>query len=493
MNKGLYIIAIILILSSALFFSGCKKQCELISYGDYDSGSGTGGDSDGIFIPPADNDNTDGDMDQSGDEDNSDIDIEAGESGGDYEPGEYEVWDYEPDIDLEQSDGIDIAPEVKVMKYDGRTAGEFSPFGFWEYWLERPEESSESISRARLSKNFGSEAEQLYFNDGSSKLSNPPLSSCVKAVRSDLIFSAYRIFNADGRADDFDNSFVLRREYKTSNEVQVDYYKVDLPDKPEEMEFRQVCLLPDQSESSSSKVNVIIAWVKYVSEFKSYVTTQTYTANLISASPRLNELGQELQTMLPGGFTDRTKMRIIESGNMLYLNAGSSIIRYDSLGEIESQNSIIYPIADISSKDIVDFAVSPDGQFVSAVSHLALSGDKHETVWTLHKTDSLNLTEKIHRFGGSFDLYRTEFTPESDYAVVCNPDPTINDDFYLMKLSGNHRIEILRQAVWGRPMFINNPQRLLQIYPVSEDEFKSTYNIIETRTLSDILDEAVYL
>jgi len=45
----------------------------------------------------------------------------------------------------------------------------------------------------------------------------------------------------------------------------VDYYKVDLPDKPEEMEFRQVCLLPDQSESSSSKVNVIIAWVKYVS------------------------------------------------------------------------------------------------------------------------------------------------------------------------------------------------------------------------------------
>jgi|GEM_PF-3915703 len=514
MNKGLYIIAVILILSSALLFSGCKKQCELISYGDFDDGSNNS-DGDSIYIPPADHDtnpgDTDGDlngdtdsmpdgdtdsMDAEGAE-NSDLDIEAGEGGGDIEAVEYEIWDYEPDIDIEGGDGPDIGnidPGTEVLKYDGRTAAEFSPFGFWEYWMARPEPLPPSVSRARLRTDYSVDAELLFYNSGTDVMSNPPYSSCIREVKSNLVFASYRLFNADGRADDFDNSFVLRRENKTGEELEISYFRMDLPEKPEEYEFKQVCLLPEQSTSTANRVNVIVAWVKQESEFKSYAVTQTFTANLNGTTPVLNIRTTEALVLLQGGFTNRTKMRIIESDYKLYLNAGSSIIRFDFSGVIESQNSIVYPVSGIESEDIIDFAVSPDGQYVSALSHLVLSGDEHETVWTLHKTNALNITEKIHRFGGSFDLYRTEFTLASEYAIVCNPDPTLNDDFYLMDMgSSTYRIKVLRQAVWGRPMFVGDPELLLQVYPVSDDGFKTTYNHIETRELSDIIDEAEIL
>ncbi len=488
---------VVLVLALApVCLQGCKQECHWVypTEVDYEPEQANFGDQDAdfIYIPP-DIDYVDGDLDDEageageGKESGSDLDEEIIETEGE---GDFDI-----DIDFEggEVDLGEITPGAKVMPYDGRQIAEKTPLGAWEYLLKQESPLGDSISWARMTEELSATSELQYLNDGETVFGNPPMNSSHKQLSSSLSWSTYRLFDADGRVgSDFDDAFVLRREYDSSGTMEVDYWKVDLPSRNSDYTFHQVAPLPQQAESGLSSINIIVVWVEEKSDIDILLHPQSFRVNIVGDSVQLTPLTVELQISLET-FTERTKMRVLESNSKVYLNAGDSVLVFNQAGQFESQHQLIFPVDDIEQTDIVDIAVSPDGLYLSAISHLTLSTGGHETVWSLQKTSLPSFTEKFYRFGGSFDLYRVEFTAQSDYAIACNPDPTINDDFYLMRMSesGSYTIRALRQAVWGRPMFLDNPQRLLQVYPLSLDDFKTTYNIFDTRELADILADSI--
>ncbi len=479
--------------------AGCHNECELVPIGtmvDGDTGQGdpdqnttTDGD---IFIPPADQDDdsdmTDADVDADDVESDGDSDAQPdGDVDGDWD---YDYADFQPDGDLDWADGDvvedDRPPEEKILPFDDRELLEVSPNGFWEYTMEN------GNAVATLRKNLEDE-QPLFTNEGLDYTSNPPIEPSMIHISDRLAWAVYRPFNADGRVPEGDQ--VIIRKERPGAEIgtaTITYHTVELP-ATGKGRLVQVGVLPTQEISDTSHVEFLAAYIWETTSSSAFLMVYKYRARLLSQSVSITQVGTEDYVRLPSGYRDRTRMRILSSATGIWINAGNGVHNFTNSGVYVASYPLQYGEGDYERFDVVDFALSPDGDMLSVIASIKLRNQERETVWLIHEIDDLAVEDPVvlvkeFSFEYEFDLYRTVISADGKYAFCINPDPNIFNDFYYMDLdSVRKRVMAVQQNSWGRPVALDNPSRLLLALPVSTDDFVTIHNRLTIRNVSEIV------
>ncbi len=474
---------------------GCKKVCEYeeINYADLDFDLKTevewpypDGDPDD-YVPP------------DGDELEAEEEMEAEpEAENDSEFQLDGDWDLPP-ADQDPTDIGEQEPEELVLLFDDREVLEKSPFGFWQYDIRKGEsDTSHSVATLHQADPTGT---VLATNEGADYTSNPPCRSSMMQVSDNIAWAAYTPFDADSRVPE-KRLVILRRERKISDTLyEIKYFHIEPPERSQ-ADFRQVALLPYQDDilpqKADEEVNLLLI---YASEAEDSAVLQSQAVKAVTADSTVTltpRPGQEWPTTvaLTGGLRARTKVRIVAGKNAIWVNGGGVLCQFDPMGELPETYIVDYYAG--MKRDIVDFALSPnedDGEetYLSLVMY-SEKGDLRYTSWMILDTADPTEVLKEWRFGSTYDYYRTNFTPDARYAVVANADPNVFNDFYILDTrTGTWKIKGAYQVNWGRPLFLENPTRLLTAFPVSLDSFETVSNRIAITPFADIVSGAFAL
>ncbi len=462
---------------------------------------------------------TDGDTTPDGDSEEGDLDVSETESDvdqdlefadGDLDGEQSETFEYEneysdfaPDGDFEweipggDEDPTDIgeqAADELVLPFDNREVMELTPFCAWTYQVENAAESraGQVATAVCLSDPLGSD--ELYRHDGENALANPPLRSSFALANENMGWAVYRPFNADGRID-HDSQVVFRREEKlNTGKIEVAYFSADIP-AIDNCRFVQTAALPVQSDEKDDQVDFLAAYVWEYDDENAYLVTRPYRAITGPENDAsITALADPTYITLNYGFRQASQVRIVNHANQVWLNAGDSLHALSSSGEYLNSHRLNLILDDDSRFDLIDFAISSDGVYISTLTQVEFTNGSLETVWTLQPAATPHQVTKLWRFGYEYNAYRTAFSADSRYAMVANGDPNTYDDLYVIDLDRSPlSVQATNQPVWGRPLSFDDPSRLLLAFPISSDLFRSVDLRIDSVAFSTLLDRSFNL
>ena len=268
---------------------------------------------------------------------------------------------------------------------------------------------------------------------------------------------------------------VLRHQTKQT----FTYYGLTLPATIVGTPYRAVFLPQNPKAAAGTFLFAVIAlW--HNESTSDYMTARVFKAVLGDTTFTVSVNGETQLIGLGRRVDAAPRLRLLTLSDHFFVGLHDQLYRFNGQGLYAPEQGNFKPsfagVSEGATRTLIDAAYSADGDFLSVLMRI-----ETDIYWGIWRTNNMDKTWSERVLTNGSDTLRTNFAPQSVYAVASEADPGATPRFFVLDLSG------LTPKPWenalytyGRPTFLDKPERLLRIAPLSTDGGKSFSYPIDT-------------
>lgn len=246
------------------------------------------------------------------------------------------------------------------------------------------------------------------------------------------------------------------------------FYGLSLPEALVGKAYRAVFLPQNPQVAQKTFLFAVIAlW--HNESASDYMTARVFKAVFADGAFKVTADGQTQLIGLLRRVESQTRMKLLERADTFFIAMNDLFYRFNAQGLYAPEQGNFKPafsgVAAGTAQTVIDAAYSGDGAYLSILMRI-----EAKVYWGIWRTSNLSQPWLSRTIPNGTDTMRTTFTPKGVFAIASEADFGAQAQLLVLDVSGLYP-KPWENALYtyGRPVFLDGPERLLQINPLSVD------------------------
>lgn len=270
---------------------------------------------------------------------------------------------------------------------------------------------------------------------------------------------------------------ILRQQ----NDQTFTFYGLTLPEALVGTAYRAV-FLPQNPDVATKTFQFVVIALWHNESATDYMTARVFKAVFDGSAFKVTANGQTQLIGLGKRVDEATRVKLLETKDRFYIAMHEQFYRFNEQGLYAPELGNFRPsfpgVAEGTPQTLIDAAYTDDASYLSVLMRI-----NSQLYWGIWRTNDLSKTWLSRVIANGTDTMRTNFAPQNVFAVASEADSGAAAKLFVLDLSGlNPKPWENTLYTYGRPTFMDAPERLLKIAPLSTNDGQSfSYAIDEVK------------